>query len=122
MLKFVLVQSHINTSVQQLTHHSMLQTQFMAITGTMVVTQLQAHLVLVSTLQFGVCLDYKVKLPPETLMFILQTSITGIGLNQPINHSHQTVTSTLTLTVLIMIMFLHLLRFNPQQQGVIYSN
>lgn len=70
----------------------MLLTQFMQITGTMVVTQRQEHSVLVSTLQFGVCLDFKRRL--KTSMFILQTSITGIGLNQLINHSPQTVTST----------------------------
>lgn len=55
-------------------------------------------------------------------MFILQTLIIGIGLNQLINHSHQTVTSILTLIVLIMIMISHFLKFHPQQVVVIYSN
>ena len=100
----------------------MLRTQSTPITGTMVVTQHQERLVLVLTLQFGVCLDFQLPLPPKTSMFILQTSIIGIGLNRLINHTHQTVTSTLTLTVLIMIMFLHLLKFHPQQQEVTYSN
>lgn len=122
MPRFVLAPNHINTSVQQQTHHSMLLTQFMLITGTMVVTQQLEHLVLVSTPQFGTCLDFKISLPLKTSMFILQTLIIGIGLNQLINHTHQTVTSILTLIVLIMIMISHFLKFHPQQVVVIYSN